>query len=110
MGVVLGFGAFVNIGDVSAAGCSALIVLVDGYVSVLLCAASFEAAIPSLELATRFAPNVPVTDLGCYQAEPLLPASLFSGRQRARLAGRPPMITPRETGNTPPACDPPASG
>jgi UDP-glucose 4-epimerase len=41
-----------------------------GHHRLLLCAAGIAATAPSLELAARLAPRVPVTDPGRYRADP----------------------------------------
>ncbi len=64
------YGAFVDVRDVAAAVDQALTVPVDGHHRLLLCAASIAATAPSLDLAARFAPGVPVTDLDRYHADP----------------------------------------
>jgi UDP-glucose 4-epimerase len=64
------YGAFVDVRDVAAAVDRALTVPVDGHHRLLLCAAGIAATAPSLDLAARFAPEVPVTDLDRYRADP----------------------------------------
>jgi UDP-glucose 4-epimerase len=64
------YGAFVDVRDVAVAVHQALTVPVGGHHRVLLCAAEIAATAPSLELAARLAPGVPVTDLGRYRADP----------------------------------------
>ncbi|HEY2687696.1 MAG TPA: hypothetical protein VGJ50_04600, partial [Streptosporangiaceae bacterium] len=48
----------------------ALTVPVEGHHRAVLCAAGIAATAPSLELASRLAPGVPVTDPGRYRADP----------------------------------------
>jgi UDP-glucose 4-epimerase len=64
------YGAFVDVRDVTAAVGRALTVPVAGHHRALLCARSIDATAPSLELACRLAPGVPVTDPGRYDADP----------------------------------------
>jgi len=64
------YGAFVDVHDVAAAVRQALTVPLQGHHRALLCASDIAATAPSLELAARLAPGVPVTDPGRYQADP----------------------------------------
>ena len=64
------YGAFVDVRDVAAAVGQALTVPLTGHHRVLLCAAGIAATAPSLDLAARLAPHVPVTDPGRYRADP----------------------------------------
>ena len=64
------YGAFVDVRDVAAAVHQALTVPLAGHYRALLCAADIAATAPSLQLATRLAPRVPVTDPGRYRADP----------------------------------------
>ena len=64
------YGAFVDVRDVAAAVEQALTVPLDGHHRALLCATSIAATRPSLELAARLAPHVPVTDPDRYRADP----------------------------------------
>jgi len=64
------FGAFVDVRDVAAAVDLALTVPLAGHHRTLLCAADIAATGPSLELAARLTPQVPVTDPGRYRADP----------------------------------------
>ena len=64
------FGAFVDVRDVAAAVGLALTVPVEGHHRAVLCAVGIAATAPSLELASRLAPGVPVTDPGRYRADP----------------------------------------
>ena len=64
------YGAFVDVRDVAAAVHRALTVPLAGHHRMLLCAAGIAATTPSLELATRLAPHVPVTDPDRYRADP----------------------------------------
>jgi UDP-glucose 4-epimerase len=63
------YGAFVDVRDVAAAVGQALTVPLDGHHRLLLCAAGIAATAPSLDLAARLAPGVPVTDPGRYRAD-----------------------------------------
>ena len=64
------YGAFVDVRDVAAAVRQALTVPLGGHHRALLCAAGIAATAPSLDLAARLAPAVPVTDPGRYRADP----------------------------------------
>ena len=64
------YGAFVDVHDVAAAVGQALMVPLRGHHRVLLCAADIAGTAPSLELAARLAPGVPVTDPDRYRADP----------------------------------------
>jgi UDP-glucose 4-epimerase len=64
------YGAFVDVRDVAAAVPRALTAPLAGHRRALLCAADIAATTPSLELATRLAPHVPVTDPDRYRADP----------------------------------------
>jgi UDP-glucose 4-epimerase len=64
------YGAFVDVRDVAAAVGQALTVPLNGHHRVLLCASSIAATVPSLELASRLAPHVPITDPDRYRADP----------------------------------------
>jgi UDP-glucose 4-epimerase len=60
----------VDVRDVATAVERALTVPLQGHHRALLCAADICATAPSLELAARLAPGVPVTDPAIYQANP----------------------------------------
>ena len=79
------YGAFVDVRDVAAAVDLALTVPVHGHHRVLLCAADIAATGPSLELAARLAPQVPVTDPARYRADPQ--AALVACRTAAAALG-----------------------
>jgi UDP-glucose 4-epimerase len=64
------FGAFVDVRDVAAAAALALTVPLAGHHRALLCAADIAATAPSLDMAARLAPAVPVTDPLPFEAEP----------------------------------------
>jgi len=64
------YGAFVDVRDVAGAVDRALTVPLAGHHRMLLCAADISATAPSLELAARLAPGVPVTDPARYLADP----------------------------------------
>jgi UDP-glucose 4-epimerase len=64
------YGAFVDVRDVADAVDRALTGPLAGHHRMLLCAADISATVPSLELAARLAPDVPVTEPGRYQADP----------------------------------------
>jgi nucleoside-diphosphate-sugar epimerase len=64
------YGAFVDIRDVATAVQHALTVPLQGHHRALLCAPDISGTAPSLELAARLAPSVPVTDPDRYRADP----------------------------------------
>ena len=59
-----------NIRDVATAVQHALTVPLQGHHRALLCAPDISGTAPSLELAARLAPSVPVTDPDRYRADP----------------------------------------
>jgi UDP-glucose 4-epimerase len=64
------YGAFVDVRDVATAVEQALTVPLSGHHRAVLCAADIAATAPSLDLAARLAPDVPVKDLAPYRADP----------------------------------------
>jgi nucleoside-diphosphate-sugar epimerase len=64
------YGAFVDVRDVATAVDRALRVPLSGHHRALLCATDISASAPSLELACRLAPSVPVRDPERYSADP----------------------------------------
>jgi UDP-glucose 4-epimerase len=64
------FGAFVDVRDVAAAVHQALTVPLAGHHRAVLCAPDICASAPSLVMASRLAPGVPVHDPERYQADP----------------------------------------
>jgi UDP-glucose 4-epimerase len=64
------YGAFVDVRDVAAAVGQALTTPLDGHHRALLCAPDIAGTAPSLELAARLAPRVPVTDPARYRTDP----------------------------------------
>jgi UDP-glucose 4-epimerase len=89
------YGAFVDVRDVAAAVDLALTVPVRGHHRALLCAADIAGTAPSLDLAARLAPQVPVTDQGRYLADPWAAlvdcraaAAAFGWRAAYRWSGR----------------------
>jgi UDP-glucose 4-epimerase len=64
------FGAFVDARDVAAAVECALAAQIDGHVRAVLCADDVAASAPSLELAGRLTPDVPVHEPDRYRADP----------------------------------------
>jgi UDP-glucose 4-epimerase len=64
------YGAFVDVRDVVAAVHCALAVPLSGHHRALLCAADISGTAPSLELARRLAPTVPVRGSDRYVADP----------------------------------------
>ncbi len=79
------YGAFVDARDVAAAVDLALTVPLAGHHRALLCAADIAGTEPSLELAARLAPGVPVTDPGRYLADPC--AALMDCRTAETILG-----------------------
>ncbi|MGH3188074.1 MAG: hypothetical protein ACRDPY_25230 [Streptosporangiaceae bacterium] len=59
-----------DVRDVADAVDRALSVPLAGHHRMLLCATDISATAPSLELAARLAPDVPVTDPARYRADP----------------------------------------
>jgi UDP-glucose 4-epimerase len=64
------YGAFVDVRDVATAVQQALTVPLAGHHRALLCAADVAATAPSLDLAGRLAPDVPITDPARYRTDP----------------------------------------
>jgi nucleoside-diphosphate-sugar epimerase len=64
------YGAFVDVRDVADAVSRAVLVPLAGHRRALLCAADISATAPSLDLAARLAPAVPVTNPAAYRADP----------------------------------------
>ncbi len=64
------YGAFVDVRDVATAVELALSARLVGHHRALLCAADISASAPSLEMAARLAPGVPVRDRAPYAADP----------------------------------------
>jgi nucleoside-diphosphate-sugar epimerase len=64
------YGAFVDVRDVATAVEHALTVPLAGHHRALLCAADISATTPSLDLAARLAPRVPITNPARYRAYP----------------------------------------
>ncbi len=64
------YGAFVDVRDVTTAVEQALAVPLAGHHRALLCAADIAATAPSLAVAARLAPGVPVTGPARYRADP----------------------------------------
>jgi nucleoside-diphosphate-sugar epimerase len=64
------YGAFVDVRDVAMAVQLALTVPLAGHHRVLLCAADIAATGPSLDMAARLAPAVPVNDPASFEREP----------------------------------------
>ena len=64
------FGQFVDVRDVAAAASLALEVPLTGHHRMLLCSADIAATAPSLEMAARHAPSVPIRDRAVYEREP----------------------------------------
>lgn len=92
------YGAFVDVRDIVAAVAQALTVPLAGHHRALLCAAEISATAPSLEMAARLAPGVPIKDLAPYRADPwraLVDCAVAEGtlgwRARYRWSGRGPI-------------------
>ena len=122
------YGAFVDVRDVAGAVERALDVTLSGHHRALLCAADIAASAPSLQMAGRLAPTVPVRDSERYQTEPWRslvdcataatvlgwqPVHRWSQRGRPELRGslegrRTASAVPRRTA-TPPHPPPPLS-
>jgi UDP-glucose 4-epimerase len=64
------YGGFVDVRDVATAAQQALTVPLAGHHRLLLCAADIAATEPSLDIAARLTPTVPVNDLASYRHEP----------------------------------------
>jgi nucleoside-diphosphate-sugar epimerase len=79
------YGAFVDARDVADAVVRAVSVPLAGHHRLLLCAADIAATEPSLAIAARLAPGVPVRDPGRYRREPR--ASLFDCSAATRVLG-----------------------
>jgi nucleoside-diphosphate-sugar epimerase len=79
------YGAFVDARDVAAAVDLALTVPLSGHHRALLCAADIAGTGPSLDLAARLAPGVPVSDPARYLADPY--AALLDCRAAADTLG-----------------------
>jgi hypothetical protein len=80
------YGQFIDVRDVADAVRRALDVPLEGHHRVLLCAAGIAATGPSLDMARRFAPSVPVHDTPASGASPAVPRSTAPS-QRASWAG-----------------------
>jgi UDP-glucose 4-epimerase len=79
------YGAFVDVRDVAVAVQQALTVPLQGHHRAVLCAADISASAPSLELAARLAPGVPVNHPQRYEADPWL--ALFDCSTAATTLG-----------------------
>jgi UDP-glucose 4-epimerase len=89
------YGAFVDVRDVAAAVGQALTIPLTGHHRALLCASDIAATAPSSQLASRFAPGVPI-DSGRYRANPQ--AALVDCSAAAALLGwQPAYGWPRRT-------------
>jgi UDP-glucose 4-epimerase len=103
------YGAFVDARDVAAAVDLALTVPLAGHHRALLCAADIAGTGPSLELAARLAPGVPVTDSARYLADPC--AALIDCRAAADTLGWKPAyrwsVRGKEEAGAVSAADPP---
>jgi len=79
------YGQFVDVRDVTDAVRRALVMPLSGHHRVLLCAADIAATAPSLVMAARFAPSVPVRDVDRLEREP--GRALFDCSAAARALG-----------------------
>jgi nucleoside-diphosphate-sugar epimerase len=79
------YGMFVDVRDVAAAVRQALTVPLTGHHRILLCAADIAATAPSLDIATRLAPDVPFGDPAAFRREPW--RALADCSAAARLLG-----------------------
>ena len=79
-------GGFVDVRDVAAAAAQALTAPLSGHHRVLLCAADIAATRPSLAMAARFVPAVPVRDPGSFRRDPR--RALLGWQPRYTWAGR----------------------
>jgi UDP-glucose 4-epimerase len=79
------FGAFVDVRDVADAVVRALEVPFEGHRRAVLCAADICGSAPSLELAARLAPDVPVRSSAVYTADPR--RALFDCAEAEQLLG-----------------------
>jgi UDP-glucose 4-epimerase len=84
-------GQFVDVRDVASAVRRALDVPLAGHHRVLLCADDIAATEPSLVMAARFAPSVPVRDTARFQRDPW--RSLMDRSAAARVLGWRPRYT-----------------
>ena len=84
-------GQFVDVRDVADAVRRALEVPLTGHHRVMLCAADTAATEPSLIMAARFLPSVPVRDTARFQRDPW--RSLFDCSAAARILGWEPRYT-----------------
>ena len=91
------FGAFVDVRDVATAVQQALTVPLAGHHRMLLCAADIAATRPSLDMAARLAPSVPVRDPVPFQHEPW--RALVDCSTAARLLGWQPRYTWSDRGS-----------
>jgi UDP-glucose 4-epimerase len=85
------YGAFVDVRDVAAAVQQALTVALTGHHRLLLCAADIAATQPSLDIAERLAPAVPIKDRAVYQHQPC--RALFDCSAAARVLSWQPRYT-----------------
>jgi UDP-glucose 4-epimerase len=79
------YGQFVDVRDVADAVHRAVDVPLAGHHRMLLCAADIAATEPSLVMAARFAPSVPVRDTARFQHDPW--RALFDCSAAARVLG-----------------------
>jgi hypothetical protein len=79
------YAQFVDVRDVADAVQRALEVPLAGHHRVLLCAAGIAATGPSLVMAARFTPSVPVRETACFQRQPR--RALFDCSAAAHLLG-----------------------
>ncbi len=89
------YGNFVDVRDVATAVGAALNLALEGHHRALLCADDIAASAPSLELAQRVLPSVPIRDRARYEADPWralidnsVAARLLSWQPRYRWSDR----------------------
>jgi nucleoside-diphosphate-sugar epimerase len=85
------FGAFVDVRDVATAAERALTAPLAGHHRLLLCAAGIAATEPSVQIAARLAPGVPVRDPGRFERDPRL--ALMDSSAAGRVLGWQPRFT-----------------
>jgi UDP-glucose 4-epimerase len=79
------YGQFVDVRDVATAAELALTAPLTGHHRLLLAAADIAASGPSLEMAARLVPSVPIRDRDTYRREPF--RALFDGSAARRVLG-----------------------
>jgi nucleoside-diphosphate-sugar epimerase len=85
------YGGFVDMRDVATAVQQALTVPLEGHHRIVLCAADIAATEPSLVIAARLAPSVPIRDRARYEQDPC--RALFDCSAAERILGWHPVYT-----------------